>query len=155
MLQFDRSQTINTNAVYPDTAASIGTSQVLLDFTQSYDLSTVTGVVANLANVVSETNPWLVIQVSGSYIPNPSGQYIVNIYDFTVVGGVRIRGTLLSTERAYVIGNNEYSITQYLLPTNGGTYTTYNYPGEYQYLLLEDDTFLLLENGTQILLEQQ
>jgi hypothetical protein len=43
-------------------------------------------------------------------------------------GGAFVKTTLLSTERAFVSGSNEYNITQYLLPVDGGKYTTYNHP---------------------------
>ena len=33
---------------------------------------------------------------------------------------------LLYSDRAYVSGSNEVSITQYLSPNENGTYTTYN-----------------------------
>lgn len=146
MLQLNRSQATNTNAVYPNVAATIGTTKVLLEFTQSYDYSTTTNVTASLANVVSLTNPWLVVQLTGSSVPTASGQYDVNIYQFTSgLGtwgtqatlwgstaltwntGQYIKGTLLSTERAFISGSNGYDITQYLSPTSS-RYYTYNYP---------------------------
>lgn len=150
MLQLNHSQAINTNAVYPDVLAPVGTTQVLLDFTQSINKNTTPNVIATLANTVSATNPWLVIQLTGSSVPTPSGQYDVNIFTFTqsaALGtwqaqatlwnatnntwagtGTFVKQTLLSTERAYVSGTNEYSITQYPVPVNGAYYYTYNYP---------------------------
>lgn len=151
MLQFNHSQQTNTNAVYPDITASLGTTQVALDFTQTYDKSTLSNVIADVINTVGPTNPWLVLQVTGSSVPTNTGQYNVDIYEFTPAialgkwidqntiwdltatkwdgsGGAIIKGNLLSTERAFVSGSNEYTITQYLSPTNGGTYSTYNYP---------------------------
>lgn len=151
MLQLNHSQAINTNAVYPDITASAGTTQVLLDFTQSYDYSTKANVIATLANTVGPNNPWLVIQLTGSSVPTASGQYDVNIWEFTQTSGLStwiaqntlfgstnqtwntgpggyVRGALLSTERAFVSGSNGVSTTTYLLPSNGGKYTTYNHP---------------------------
>ena len=150
MLQLNHSQATNTNAVYPDVLAPVGTTQVLLDFTQSINKNTTPNVIATLANIVSATNPWLVIQLTGSSVPTASGQYDVNIFTFTqsaALGtwgtqatlwnatnntwagtGNFVKQTLLSTDRAYVSGSNEYSIVQYQLPTNGGYYYTYNYP---------------------------
>jgi len=150
MLQFDRSLPTNSNAVYPTNTASLGTTQVLLEFTQSYDLSKTSNVVATLLNTVGPTNPWLIFQITGSSVPTASGQYNVDIWQFTQVGisntwinqntlwvntnstwagsGAYVKTTLLSTDRAYISGSNEYSITQYLLPSDGGTYTTYNHP---------------------------
>lgn len=150
MLQLNYSQATNTNAVYPDVLAPAGTQQVLLDFTQSINKNTVPSIIGTLANTVSAANPWLVIQLTGSSVPTASGQYDVNIYTFTQLaalgiwsaqatlwnatsntwsgGGVFVKGTLLSTERAYVSGSNEYSITQYSNPVGGAYYYTYNYP---------------------------
>jgi hypothetical protein len=153
MLQFNHSATVNSNAVYPNVTASVGTTTLLLDFTQSYDLSTKGEVIVTMINTVSPSNEWLVFQVTGSSVPTASGQYNVDIYNYTSsLSGSNIwvnqntlwastaitwdfagtpsylRTQLLSTERAFVSGSNGYDITQYLLPANGGTYTTYNHP---------------------------
>ena len=150
MLQFNHSLPINSNAVYPNFTASAGTTTLLLDFTQSYDLSTKGNVVATMINNVSPSNPWLVFQITGSTAPTASGQYNVDIWEYTQAavlltwgtqntlwantnntwagGGAYVKTNLLSTERAFVSGSNGYNITQYLLPANGGKYTTYNHP---------------------------
>ena len=150
MLQLNVSSATNSSAVYPDITASLGTTQILLDFTQSYDYSTKANVIATLINTPGPLNPWLVFQVTGSTLPTASGQYNVNIWEFTQAGTLGIWGTqatlwvgtnntwgggrafvkgqLLSTERAFISGSNEVSTTTYLLPTNGGTYCNYNYP---------------------------
>jgi len=150
MLQLYVSSSTNSSAVYPDVTASLGTTQVLLDFTQSYDFSKKADVIATLINTVSLTNPWLVFQVSGSTLPTASGQYDVNIYQFTGAPELLtwatqntlwnataqtwdssndfVKTQLLSTERAFISGSNQVSTTTYLSPTDGGTYTTYNYP---------------------------
>jgi hypothetical protein len=153
MLQLNVSSTANSSAVYPDVTASLGTTQVLLEFTQSYDFSTKGNVIATLINAPSPTNPWLVFQVSGSTLPTASGQYDVNIWQFTSntsslgtwatqatqwvltnilwsggSGSAFNKTQLLSTERAFISGSNGVSTYTYLSPTDGGTYTTYNYP---------------------------
>jgi hypothetical protein len=150
MLQFNHSAPVNSNAVYPNVTASAGTTNVLLDFTQSYDLSTTANVVANMINTTGPLNPWLVFQITGSSAPTASGQYNVDIWEYVQAttlltwstqntlwvntantwggGGAFVKTTLLSTERAFVSGSNEYNITQYLLPVDGGKYTTYNHP---------------------------
>jgi len=150
MLQLNVSSATNSSAVYPDVTASLGTTQVLLEFTQSYDYSTKGNVIANLINTPSPTNPWLVFQVSGSTLPTASGQYNVNIWEFNPAstlgtwgtqatlwantsnlwngGGAFIKTQLLSTDRAFISGSNQAPTYTYLLPANGGTYTTYNYP---------------------------
>ena len=153
MLQLYVSSSTNSSAVYPDVTASLGTTQVLIDFTQSYDYSKKADVIAALINTPNSLNRWLVFQVSGSTLPTASGQYDVNIWQFTAntgslgtwiaqatqwintnilwsggSGSAYTRTQLLSTERAFVSGSNGVSTTTYLSPTDGGTYTTYNYP---------------------------
>jgi hypothetical protein len=153
MLQLTVSSTANSSAVYPNVTASLGTTQVLLEFTQSYDYSTKGDIVATLINTPNPLNNWLVFQVSGSTLPTASGQYDVNIYQFTTTSGslgtwatqatqwtltnqlwsggsgsAFVKTQLLSTERAFISGSNGVSTTTYLSPTDGGTYTTYNYP---------------------------
>jgi hypothetical protein len=150
MLQFDTSLTTNSNAVIPEIPATVGTNTLLLDFVQAYDKSETKGVVATLLNTVGPTNPWLIFSTSGSEAPTPTGLYNVSIYEYVPSGSNYIwhtanmlwinasftwtnssgagYGNLLLTERAFVSGSNGYNITQYLSPTNGGTYTTYNHP---------------------------
>lgn len=140
MLQFDHSAPVNSNAAYPTVTASIGTTTLLLDFTQSYDYSTKGDVVANLINTVSPLNEWLVFQVTGSTVPTASGQYNVNVYQANYVSlltwgtqntrwvdtsllwsqspGGYVKGKFLTQERAWVSGSNGYDITQYLLPSS-------------------------------------
>ena len=151
MLQLNVSSTANSSAVYPDVTASLGTTQVLLDFTQSYDYSTKGDVIATLINTPNPLNSWLVFQISGSTLPTASGQYNVNIWEFENVGtgsviwsattsswsnidlkwggsGNIVRTKLLSTDRAFISGSNSQPTYTYLSPTDGGTYHTYNYP---------------------------
>ena len=150
MLQFSYNQPINSNAIYPSpTTASANLANVLLDFTQSYDLSTVLGVEADVLNTTGRGNPWVVFSITGSSAPTASGQYDVNIWEYTSTsvlgkwdeqntlwastsikwngeGGDINRTRLLSTERAYVSGSNESTITQYTSPNENGTYYVYN-----------------------------
>ena len=147
MLQLNYYQPTNTNAVYPDTQASIGTTSVLLDFSQVYDRSEWNNIIASLANVTSLANPWLVLQLTGSLVPTASGQYDVSIYQYTTAAnlltwatqntlwastqntwagtGAFIKGTLLSEERAYISGSNEVPITVFTGSNQTGAYTTY------------------------------
>ena len=149
MLQFDRSLTTNSNAVYPNITASVGTTVLLLDFTQAYDGSTTENVEATLLNTVGPLNEWLVFQLSGSTVPTASGQYNVDIWSAAPLPSLNtwgaqatiwtstnntwagnspyIKDILLSTERAFISGSNEVTITQYLSPTSS-RYYTYNYP---------------------------
>ena len=150
MLQLNVSSTTNSSAVYPNVTASLGTTQVILEFTQSYDYSTKGNVIATLINTPNPLNNWLVFQVSGSTLPTASGQYDVNIWQFTQAStlltwatqntlwnatantwdgsGAYTKTQLLSTDRAFISGSNQVSTTTYLSPTDGGTYSTYNYP---------------------------
>jgi len=149
MIQLNYYQATNTNAIWPDATASVGTTSVLLDFSQVYDRSEWNNITASLANVTSLSNHWLVTQLTGSSVPTASGQYDVYIYEYTTATGSLstwilqntqwiltnqlwnggsgiIKGTLLSTERAYVSGSNEIPITVYTGSNQDGAYTTYN-----------------------------
>jgi hypothetical protein len=165
MLQFSVYQSVNTNAVYPNIEATPGTTEILLDFTQSINNNTVTSITSSL---VKTPTPWLIFQLPSGSVPTASGQYTVNIYQFSRIGGLGTwgsitasfsqvqstwgggniaKGTLLSTERAYVSGSNLYQIEQYnpatssivrfSIPTSSiiqypeptsSYYYTYNYP---------------------------
>ena len=148
MLQFNKSQNQNTNAIYPDVevTSSVG-NQVILQFTQSYDQSTTSVLGDVLNNPGTSGQQYIVVQLTGSKVPIPSGQYTVNTSEGTIVEAtwtetaqlwtaiqtqwidedkVVIPTRLLSTDRAYVSGSNEQNITQYVSPNENGTYITYN-----------------------------
>ena len=148
MLQFNKAQSTNTNAVWPDVeiTSSIG-PQLVVEFTQSYDNS-LTSISANVLNSPGvEGQQYIVFQVDGVLVPNPSGQYDVNLFTLTGIQELTweqasffwsnanylwanvadtTKGQLLATERAYVSGSNEQSIKQYVSPDENGTYITYN-----------------------------
>lgn len=149
MLQFSYNQQLNSNAIYPDITASANLSQVLLDFVETYNKTGLSGSIATVINTTGPSNPWVVFQITGSSVPTSSGQYDVDIWEYEAVagglgkwieqntlfgatnetwntgpGGVT-RTTKLATERAYVSGSNEASISRYLSPYNG-YYYTYN-----------------------------
>ena len=146
MLQFNKSQTTNTNAVYLDSVYTASLTSVFVEVTQSYDLSTSSfnGTVTSAPNAYRN---WLIFTNSGSAVPSASGQYDVKIYsgtglltytwdtadllwlsaDFTWdQGGTGGQGVLLYSDRAFVSGSNDSSITQYVSPDENGTYITYN-----------------------------
>lgn len=149
MLQFDHSAPVNSNAAYPTITASAGTTNLFLDFTQSYDYSTKSNVFATMINNVGPLNEWLVFQITGSNAPTASGQYYVNVYQAnyqasSMTWGTQntlwantsllwsgtpgyIKGQLLTSERAWVSGSNGYDITQYLLPSSS-TVIQYSLP---------------------------
>ena len=147
MLQFNKSLPTNTNAVYLDTVntGSGYYDSLVAVFSQSYDESNGTFVVT-ATSLPNAYRNYLVIENTGSVVPSPSGQYDVSIYTNVFVSAVwnqvatpwdsfnEIWDTageeqpidLIYSDRAYVSGSNETSITQYLSPNENGTYTTYN-----------------------------
>jgi hypothetical protein len=149
MLQFNRSLPLSSNAVIPGSPAPAGITDVLLDFTQSYDSSTTPNRFGTVINAVGPLTPWVVFQVTGSQVPTASGQYEVNIFagipaapigtwgtqatlwaqtNNTWGGNAAIvKGAFIASERAFVSGSNGTDITQYLSPTSS-RYFTYNYP---------------------------
>lgn len=148
MLQFNKSQNTNTNAVYPDVeiTSSIG-GPLILEFTQSYDQSVTAVEVDVLNNPGVDGQQYIVIQLTGSKVPTPSGQYIANLFEGSLVeptwietaelwsaiqtkwnngDPIVVKTTQLGSDRAYVSGSNEQTIVQYVSPDENGTYTTYN-----------------------------
>lgn len=147
MLQFNKSEATNKNAIYLE---SVNTGSGYYDdlvaiFSQSYDESNGTFTVT-ATSVPNQYRSWLVIENDGALVPSPSGQYEVEIYTNDFVAAVwnqvatpwnsfnEIWDTagdeqpvdLIYKDRAYISGSNEVSITQYLSPNENGTYTTYN-----------------------------
>jgi len=147
MLQFNKSLPTNTNAIYLDTVntGSGYYDSLVAVFSQSYDESNGTFVVT-ATSTPTPYNSWLVFQNTGSLVPSPSGQYNVDIYTNEEIpavwqevavawnayneiwdeAGEEQPITQLYSDRAFVSGSNEVSITQYLSPNENGTYTTYN-----------------------------
>lgn len=148
MLQFDANAT-KKNAVYIETVntASNYYGDVAVIFSQSYDNSNSIGD-ATVISTPTTFRHWLVFSNLGSTVPTSSGQYDVEIW--TRQPGIEGRwgftdqvwgttpqvwnsfgdaGALVDKiyeDRAYVVGTNNESITQYVSPDETGTYTTYN-----------------------------
>ena len=147
MLQFNKSQATNTNAVYIDT---VNTSSGYYDtltivYSQSWDNSNGTFDVTT-TSAPNQYNNWLAFTNTGSVVPSYTGQYDVgvwikqevaaiwnqvavawNAYNETWdAAGDTIPVTLLYSDRAWISGSNESSITQYVSADENGTYTTYN-----------------------------
>ncbi len=151
MLQFNKSEATNKNAVYLDTVntGSGYYSTLKIQYSQSFDNSN------GLFTVTADSLPtayrnWLTITNDGSVVPTPSGQYDIALYTATDIRVSAIWGTLektwaaesdvwsdvgedeislldlLYSDRAYISGSNESSITAYSSPNENGTYTTYN-----------------------------
>jgi len=147
MLQFDKSKPTNSNAAY---IATVNTSSdyynsLVVVYSQSLDNSNGTIEVTTISSPSAYTH-WLLFQNSGSLVPSPSGQYDVSIYTNVETAAVWDQVAqpwnayneiwddageeqlvdLLYSDRAYVSGSNESSITQYVSPNENGTYITYN-----------------------------
>ena len=147
MLQFNRSKNINTNAVYLD---QVNTSSgyydnLVIEYSQSYDQSNGLMELITTSTPTNYTN-WLVFQISGSFVPSYTGQYDMSVYTGLFIdavwnqidiafnsynetwdtAGYYAPDELLYSDRAFVSGSNESSITQYVSPDENGTYTTYN-----------------------------
>jgi len=150
MLQFNKSETTNKNAVYLSTVntGSGYYDSLVAVFSQSYDESNGRFVVT-ATSIPNQYRSWLVFENTGSLVPTPSGQYEVelwtaqdivdavwnttdvpwNTFDTTWQAATDSGGALVDkiySDRAYISGSNEVDITQYLSPNENGTYTTYN-----------------------------
>jgi len=149
MLQFDKSQATNSNAVWLDTVntSSGYYDRLMVVYSQSYDNSNGT---FNLTttSAPNQYRNWLVLQNTGSVVPTPSGQYDVQIYTrtenvegrwgftnqvwgttlfkFGNFGAGNEPANFVYSDRAYISGSNEQEITQYVSSNENGTYTTYN-----------------------------
>ena len=148
MLQFNRSG-ISKNAVYIE---NVNTSSGYYDtiavaFSQSYDNSNSLGD-ATVDSAPTQYRNWLIISNPSATVPTASGQYDIEIWTraageegrwgFTdnvwststgvwqTFGDAGTLQTKIYEDRAYVVGTNNSSITQYLSPNENGTYNTYN-----------------------------
>lgn len=147
MLQFNKSQTSNSNAAYIDTVntSSGYYDELIVAYSQSLDNSNGTFEVTTVSSPSAYTH-WLIFQNSGSLVPSPSGQYNISIYKGALIPGIwdevgvawdsydeiwdnagyLIPDILIYSDRAFVSGSNQSDITQYVSPDENGTYTTYN-----------------------------
>ena len=147
MLQFNKSQATNTNAVYLDTVntGSGYYSSLVAVYSQSYDQSNGTFDLTT-TSAPNQYNNWLTFTATGSVIPTPTGQYDIGIWIKQEVAAIwnqvaiawdsynetwdsagdSLPVTLLYSDRAWISGSNESSITQYVSADENGTYTTYN-----------------------------
>ena len=147
MLQFNKSLATNTNAVYLDTVntGSGYYDDLALVYSQSYDNSNGQFLLTT-TSTPTQYNNWLIIQNLGTIVPTPTGQYDVGIWTNETIAatwetvatawdsyneiwsdaGEEQPVTLLYSDRAYVSGSNDSSITQYVSSNENGTYITYN-----------------------------
>ena len=140
MIQLNKSQAINKVAFYPETPVSASATGIRVYYSQDINLNT-----GSFDGFIDSKLNWVVADISGSVIPNPSGQYTLNIYE-TAAGSLvwnlvnqtwetvsvqwqsgqgLVVGQQIATERAYISGSNESSLVVYLSPGQAGYYTTY------------------------------
>ena len=114
MLQFNKSEATNKNAVYLD---SVNTGSGYYDFlrvqySQSYDNSN--GLFEITAtSIPNQYRNWLVLENSGSDVPTPTGQYDIAIY--TATGSIATWGTQTTTWTAETKTWSEVGGTQITL----------------------------------------
>jgi len=152
MLQFNKSLATNTNALYLDTVntGSGYYDELRVAYSQSYDQSSGTFVVTATSTPTAYRN-YLIIQNNGNVVPTPSGQYDIEVYTATgsfedilwstwtetwtatsqtwsaLTGSdTTVLQDLLYSDRAYISGSNETSITTYVSSNEDARYTTYN-----------------------------
>tara|TARA_R110001632_G_scaffold48552_1_gene122238 strand:+ start:4439 stop:4885 length:447 start_codon:yes stop_codon:yes gene_type:complete len=147
MLQFNKSLATNTNAVYLNTVntGSGYYDSLVIAYSQSYDQSNGTFVVTTTSSP-TQYNNWLVFQNTGSLAPSYTGQYDISVYTNVNIpaiwnqvaqpwntyneiwddAGDEQPVDLLYSDRAFVSGSNDSSITQYISSNENGTYITYN-----------------------------
>ena len=148
MLQFDKSLTTNTNAVWIENVNLTASyyDNLVAVYSQSYDLSSGQFDLTTVSSPNMFRN-WLIISNSGSNVPTPTGQYDVEIYTLTEVTegrwafttdvwstttqkwatfGEGVLDELIYSDRAWISGSNGQEITQYVSSNEYGKYTTYN-----------------------------
>lgn len=147
MLQFNKSLGTNTNAAYLETVntGSGYYDSLVAVYSQSYDNSNGTFRLDTVSAPTQYKN-WLVFSNTGSLVPDYTGQYDISIYTNAFVAAIwnqvatpwdsfdEIWDTageeqpvdLLYSDRAWISGSNNVSITTYVSPNENGTYITYN-----------------------------
>lgn len=149
MIQFDKSKEINTVTLYPESAsayASSTSSVFIFSVTQSINQNT-SSFTAELENTPSTLNPRLTFNVSGSFLPDYSGQYQIALSEALLEeaqtwGGYAELWILADTkwsnayglsgsrtidhDRAWISGSDEPSFDKYISSNEQGYYTTYN-----------------------------
>lgn len=142
MLKLNKSQSTNTVAIYPEATISSSVDTLRFNYSQDYDRAT-----GSFDGTITSKKQWVVASVSGSVVPANTGQYTLDIYEL-ITGAPLVwdladvvwdladttwdaaasdaLGQYLATERAYISGSNEDSLTTYYSPNQNGAYTTYN-----------------------------
>lgn len=146
MLQFNKSQTTNTNAVYLDSIPSGSILELIIEASQSYNRNGY-DFEASVVSAPTQYNHWLLFQNSGSVVPSASGQYDIKLWSGFIdpdltwgefaqlwkdanilwsAGAIITKEELLYEDRAFISGSDSETITQYVSPNENGTYITYN-----------------------------
>ena len=144
MINFNVNQESNTFAVYPETASLDPSASYSVTLTDDLDLTSGSFDVA-LINTPTNFNPRLVFQVSGSSIqPTNTGQYTFELFESLIerliwgtanlqFGSAHITwgqgaagiGTKIDTDRVWLEGDNNPTITTYNTNNELGSFTTY------------------------------
>ena len=141
MLRLNKSNDTQTLAIHLDTTASL--DSLILDYSQDYDLYS-----GSIDFDIQQTKgKYRIGTISGSVMPNNSGQYTIDIFSgsfeptqwgratniwsttsnvWSNIGGFFREGDKLRTIRAYVSGSNDVVFNNYTSPNEDGKYTTYN-----------------------------
>ena len=141
MLRLNKSNDTQTLAIHLDTTASM--DSLVLDYSQDYDLNS-----GSMGMDIQQTKgKYRIGTISGSIMPDFSGQYTIDIYKGDVLpavwgttteawnsfiepwgdaGKFQKTGDNLRTIRAYVSGSNDVVFNNYVSPNENGKYTTYN-----------------------------
>lgn len=147
MLQFNKSEATNTNAVWIDSVNTGSGYYDSLVFVYSQSLDNSNGLLdVDTISAPNSTRNWLIIRNSGSAVPTPSGQYDFKLYlkeeiaaiwnqvavawdsydEVWSTAGDSLPTTLLYEDRAYVSGSNEPSFVSYVSSNEDGAYKTFN-----------------------------
>jgi hypothetical protein len=145
MIQLNQSEATNIVALYPDSTYNPANPTLLaVRFSGSQDYDRFATIF--MASIYSNNYPWIVVQLTGSEVPNPSGQYTLQAFQLVATGSAvwntdadqwelanttwddatyEELGDLITTVRAFVSGSDVTPITQYVSPDENGAYTTY------------------------------
>ena len=121
MLQFNKSLATNTNALYLETVnTGSGYYDTLrVEYSQSYDQSNGTFEVS-ATSLPTQYNNWILIQNTGSVVPDSTGQYNVKLYTATAAGQAAVWGTWTPTWQATsetwsgITGSDAYTLVDLL-----------------------------------------
>jgi DNA-dependent RNA polymerase auxiliary subunit epsilon len=144
MIQLNKSLALNTFAFYPDVPVSASTDLLYIDWYQDYNKNSGSLYVQVVSNAT--TTPWVICEMPGASVPNPSGQYTFEFYqtvddaflpweqvdtewnllnqNWDDIKG-RVITDFVAEERAFISGSDVTSIPEYVSSYEPGYYTTY------------------------------